>query len=357
MTGSIESVLTEARERRVFSGAAWSVGTADGPFERGMLGTTSWDGEPVDDDSRWDLASVTKAVVGLAVMSLVESGLLTLDDTIAEHLPDYAGTDKAGLTVRQLLTHTSGIPGQVPLYLQHPTRDALLAAIRELPLLSGPGPDVAYSSQGFIVLGLIAEMVTGQGLAELVQQRVCVPVGMTDTTFGLSDTLRRIAIATEDDPWRGLIVRGEVHDENAVVLGAAAGHAGLFSTLRDLESLGQALCADGAGRNGRLLSPETLRVMTTPMTDHLRLRRSLAWQGRDAADSPAGDLIGPNGYGHTGFTGTSLWVDPDAGRYVVLLTNRVHLSREGNGIVRVRRLVHNVSFALYAPAAPTGGRR
>jgi CubicO group peptidase (beta-lactamase class C family) len=345
MTGRIEAVLAEAREHRVFSAAAWSVGSALGSFERGMLGSTSWEGEPVGEDSRWDLASVTKAIVGLAVMSLVESGILTLDDTIAEHLPDYLGTDKARLTLRQLLTHTSGIPGQVPLYLEHPTRDALLTAIRELPLRSDPGTDVAYSSQGFIVLGLIAEAVTGQSLDRIVHDRVCAPVGMTGTTFGLPDSLRQIAVATENDPWRGQMVQGEVHDENAVVLGAPAGHAGLFSTLRDLESLGQALCANGAGRDGRLLAPATLRVMTTPMTDHLPLRRSLAWQGWDAVGSPAGDLIGPNGYGHTGFTGTSLWVDPDAGRFVVLLTNRVHPSRDGNGISRVRRLVHNIAFA------------
>jgi CubicO group peptidase (beta-lactamase class C family) len=349
MTGSIEAVLAEAREHRVFSGAAWSVGTADGPFERGMLGTRSWGGEPIDGDSRWDLASVTKVIVGLAVMSLVESGLLTLDDTIADHLADYVGTDKAELTVRQLLTHTSGIPGQVPLYLEHPTRDAMLAAIRELPLLSAPGTEVAYSSQGFILLGIIAETVTGRSLDQLVEERVCSPVGMAATTFGLPEELQHIAVATENDPWRKRIVQGEVHDENAVVLGAPAGHAGLFSTLADLESLGRTLCANGVGTAGRLLSPAALRTMTTPMTDHLRARRSLAWVGRDAADSSAGDLVGPNGYGHTGYTGTSLWVDPDVGRYAVLLTNRVHPSRDGDGISRVRRLVHNIAFALDAP--------
>lgn len=152
-------------------------------------------------------------------------------------------------------------------------------------------------------------------------------------------------MATEDCPWRGHIVQGQVHDENAVVLGGAAGHAGLFAPLADLEALGRTLCRKGSGEHGRLLSRSGYQVMTAPATEQLPLRRTLAWQGRDAVGCPGGDLIGENGYGHTGFTGTSLWVDPDRGLYVVLLTNRVHPSRSGTDIVRIRRLVHNIAFA------------
>jgi CubicO group peptidase (beta-lactamase class C family) len=345
MVDRIEAVLAEARDSEIFSAAAWSFGGAGGPQGRGMLGTQSWGGPALNENNRWDIASVTKPIVGLAVMSLIESGHLSLDDTIADHLPDYSHTDKAALTVSQLLTHTSGIPGQTPLFHWNQTRDQLLAAIRELPLLWPPDTDVAYSSQGFIVLGMIAESASGLDLDKLVRQRVTEPVGMPDTTFGLPENERCRAVATEDDPWRGRVVQGEVHDENAVVLEKAAGHAGIFSTLKDLETLGQALCAGGRGRGRRLLSRSGHELMIAPRTDHLRLRRSLAWQGRDASNCPAGDLIGPKGYGHTGFTGTSLWVDPDTGRYMLLLTNRVHPSRRNNGIARVRRLVHNIAFA------------
>lgn len=345
MLDSVQAVLFEARERGRFSAAAWSFGGADGPTERGMLGTLSWDGQPINETSRWDLASVTKPIVGLAVMSLVESGHLTLDDTIAEHLKDYAGTDKAMITVRQLLTHTSGLPGQVPLFRSHTTRDGMLTAIRELPLLSPPDTDVVYSSQGFIVLGLIAEAASGLRLDKLVGQRVSDPVAMTATTFGLPKSQRDQAVATECDLLRGGIIQGEVHDENAAVLGAPAGHAGLFSTLEDLEKLAQTLAAEGHGKNGRLLSRAGYLDMIEPKTDHLGLRRSLAWQGKDIVNSPAGDLIGPNGYGHTGFTGTSLWLDPDSARYAILLTNRVHPSRENSGIEQERRLVHNFAFS------------
>jgi CubicO group peptidase (beta-lactamase class C family) len=350
MTDRIAGILGAARDQQAFSAAAWSHGDARGPWERGLLGTLTWDGPEVVERSRWDLASVTKPIVAVAVMSLVESGHLTLDDMISEHLSDYVGGDKATLTVRDLLTHSSGIPGQIPLFHWNTTADQLLDAIRALPLLAPAGADVVYSSQGFIVLGLIAEAASGLSLEDLVRERVLAPAGMTDTSFGVPEHERSETVATEDDPWRGRIVQGEVHDENAVVLGRPAGHAGLFSTLADLEALGQALCAEGLGREGRVLSAATYEVMIAPRTDGLRLRRTYGWQGVDAAGSPGGDLIGPRGYGHTGFTGTSIWVDPDAGRYSVLLTNRVHPTRSSPAISRIRRLVNNVAFG----ALPAG---
>jgi CubicO group peptidase (beta-lactamase class C family) len=345
MTERVRDLLEDARKREIFSGAAWSFGTADGEVAGGVLGTTSWGGAPVDGDTVWDLASVTKPIVGLAVMSLVERGELDLDDTVADHLPQFAASDKAPLTVRQLLTHTSGIPGQVPMYRWCHTRDELLAAIRDVPVAFPAGTSVTYSSQGFVLLGLIAEAVSGIGLDALVAERVTTPVGMARTGFGVAPELRERAAATEDCPWRGRVVQGTVHDENAEVLGGVAGHAGLFAAVGDLARLGVALCRDGSAERGWLLSPATLALMIEPATDHLPLRRSLAWQGRDRVGSPAGDLAGPRTYGHTGFTGTCLWVDPDLGGYLVLLTNRVHPSREPRGFERVRRSIVNVAFA------------
>lgn len=353
MASRIEQILQLARSRRVFSGAAWSHGTANGVQGSGTIGTLAWGGPPVELDTWWDLASVTKPIVGLAVMSLLESGDLLLDDTIADHLPDYAATDKAVLTVRQLLTHTSGMPGQVPLYHWCSDREHMLEAIRNLPLQFEPGTDVTYSSQGFVILGLIAEAASGLPLEQLVEERVTRPAGMMRTSFGLPADLRDHAAATEDCAWRGRIVQGTVHDENAEVLGGTAGHAGLFAPLADLEALGRVLCADGRGPRGIVVSSAALATMTSPATEGLRLRRCLAWQGRDRYDSPAGDLVGARAYGHTGFTGTSLWIEPDLGRYVVLLTNRVHPSRAGQAIARVRRLVHNSAMG-YKSGTPAG---
>ncbi|MGW7566748.1 serine hydrolase domain-containing protein [Streptomyces tendae] len=346
---ALAELLAGGREQRIYSGAAWAVGGPGGPLDRGWTGTRSWAGPALDGDDVWDLASVTKPIAGLAVMALVERGALGLDDTVGAYLPDYRGGDKAELTVRQLLTHTSGIPGQVPLYRDHPTRAALLEAVRLLPLTAQPGTRVQYSSQGFIVLGLLAEAAAGEPLDALVERLVCAPLGLRDTVFCPDADRRARAVATEDCPWRGRPVVGEVHDENAVVLGGVGGHAGLFSTLADMERLGAALAAGGRG----LLRPDTFALMTAAHTDGLALRRALAWQGRDPVGSPAGEVFGPDSYGHTGFTGTSLWVDPATRRYAVLLTNRVHPARTGDGIVALRRAFHDAAAVL--PPVTAGG--
>ncbi|MBF8189930.1 beta-lactamase family protein [Nonomuraea sp. K274] len=333
----MRELLARARERREFSGAAWACGRSAGPLARGVLGTLSWDGDPVGDGTLWDLASVTKPIAGLAVMSLVESGDLTLDDPIAFHLPEYAGTDKAGITVFELLTHTSRIPGQQPLYRRCPTRRDLLDALVSLPLREAPG--VEYSSQGFMILGLIAESASGMPLDRLVRERVTAPLGMDDTRFVLSESDRARAAATEDCPWRGRVVRGTVHDENAEVLGGVAGHAGLFGTLDDLARLGRALCAGGPLGVPGVIGSRTLAVMTGTRTGG----RALAWQAYEPRLSSGGDLLTASAYGHNGFTGTSLWVDPELDFFAVLLTNRVHPSRSSDAIARIRRTFHNAA--------------
>lgn len=334
------SLLRRARAERAFSGAAWAVGTSAGVGRSGYVGTLRWDrDDPVGPDTLWDLASVTKPIVGLAVMSLVEEGLLRLDDPVAAHVPEYAGTDKAALTIEHLLTHTSGIPGQQPLFHDHPTRESLLAAVGALPLRFAAGTDVEYSSQGFIVLGQIAENAAGVSLDELVAARVTRPLAMTDTRYCPADLER--AAATENCPWRGRVVQGTVHDENAEVMGGIAPHAGLFATLPDMARLGAALCRGG------LLAEETLTEMIRPRTDHLRLRRSLAWQGREPRNSSSGKFLGDKAFGHTGFTGTSLWVDRDLDVFAVLLTNRVHPSRNSGAISRIRPLFHDAVLADY----------
>jgi CubicO group peptidase (beta-lactamase class C family) len=344
-------ILTEARGRRVCSGAAWSVGTADGPLDRGWTGTRSWQGAALDGGELWDLASVTKPIVGLAVMALAERGALDLGDRVGRHLPRFRDGDKVELTVRQLLAHTSGLPGGVPLYRDHPTRQALLDAIGRLPLRARPGVRVEYSSQGFMLLGLIAEAAAGRPLDELVDRLVCAPLGMTGTRFNPDAEGRARAVATEDCAWRGRVVTGEVHDENAVVLGGIAGHAGLFAPLADMERLGRAL----AGGARAVLRPETFALMTACHTEGLGPRRALAWQGQDPDGSPVGQSFGPGAYGHTGFTGTSVWTDPGTGRYAVLLTNRVHPTRTARGIEPLRRAFHDRAAGLPSPPAAAPG--
>lgn len=336
----LADLLAAARRQRVCSAAAWSVGTAEGVLDRGFTGTRSWGGPPVTGSESWDLASLTKPLVAIAALALVERGALRLDGTVADYLPDYRGGDKAGVTVHQLLTHTSGIAGGVPLYREHPTRERLLAALRLLPPRTAPDQRVEYSSQGFIVLGLIVEAAGGKPLDVLVRELVCEPAGLRDT--GFNPGAGSEAVATEHCAWRRRVVVGEVHDENALVLGGVAGHAGMFSTLADVERLGRLLLAGSPG----LLEPATHTLMTSCHTDGFELRRCMGWQAKDPVGCPAGDLLGPDSFGHTGFTGTSLWGDPALGRYFVLLTNRVHPSREHPGIDRLRVLFHDLAVRL-----------
>jgi CubicO group peptidase (beta-lactamase class C family) len=338
-------LLAAAHRARLFSGAAWSVGTLDGPVRRGLLGTLSWGGPPVRPDTLWDWASVTKPVVALATMWLVERGALGLAETVAEHLPEYATGELGPVTVEQLLTHTSGLPGRQPLWRRYPERESLLAAVRALPLRTAPGTAVDYSSAGFIVLGQVAEAASGMPLDRLVATAVTEPVGMPDTGFRPAARDRDRCAATEDCPWRGEVVQGSVHDENAVVLGGVAGHAGLFGTLDDLARLALAVLSGGGTVTGEWLAAPTLALMGRGHTDRLDLRRGLGWQGRDPHGSPFGDLSSPESYGHTGFTGTSIWLDPTLGRYAVLLTNRVHPSRDTPGMETVRRRFHNLAAA------------
>lgn len=343
---SIRSLLQKGRDQELFSAASWSVGDADGVIETGHLGTYAWDGEEITAQATYDLASVTKPIMGVMTMRLVEEGLISLDDTVDRFLPDFAGSNKSDLTIRQLLTHTSGMPGRVPMYRNNPDREAMIIALRELPLRNAPGEVVEYSSQGLMIIGLILEASGNGDLCVLLDQLVCGPAGLTGTEFRPRPERLPLIVATEDCPWRGRLVRGEVHDENAVVLGGVAGHAGLFSTADDLAALGRSLLR--AEQEGGLLSRRSMAVMTRQGRGEAPTVRPLGWWGNDLVGSSSGDLLGPRAYGHTGFTGTSLWIDPDGPRFYVLLTNRVHPSRERIGFASVRRRFHNLAASRHA---------
>ncbi|NED99241.1 serine hydrolase domain-containing protein [Phytoactinopolyspora halotolerans] len=344
---SIEELLGWGREREVYSAAAWSVGTAERELTGGAVGTRSWGVAPLTRTDLFDLASVTKPLVGIVIMALLERGVLTLSSTVGELLPSFQDTDKSDLTVRDLMLHTSGVPGQVPMYRSHPTREAMLEGLRILPLRRRPGEAVEYTSQGFILLGLMAESAAGVSLSALMDEYVSGPLGLESTRFRPGEEDRDRCVATEDCRWRGRVVVGEVHDENAVVLGGVTGHAGLFSSVDDMARLGRALVANLDRRV--LLHPVTFATMIENRTAALGEARGLAWQGIDPDGSPVGDLLSPEAFGHTGFTGTSLFVDPRLGRYFVLLTNRVHPSRERTGIRHIRQVFHNLAATTLNP--------
>jgi CubicO group peptidase (beta-lactamase class C family) len=333
----LERVLAEAVDQGSFPSCTYRVlhgGTVAG---EGVFGNA-----PAGLNTLYDLASVTKPLVMLGIMKLFEDGRLKLDDTASHFLPQMRRPDKEAITLRQLLTHSSGIPGQQPLYQRCATRAALLEAVYDLPLRNPPGTFVEYTSQGMMILGEIIEAITDMPMNRFLQRTFWEPLGLADLLFNPSPESAWRCAPTEDCPWRGGIVQGQVHDENAVVLGGIHAHAGLFGTAEAVSVVGQLLLNGGVYGGRRYLQPATVAVMTANHTRGLNLGRGLAWQCIDATGSPAGDLFSSDSFGHTGFTGTSIFVDPRRQIVFVLLTNRVHPSRENMGMVRVRPIAHNM---------------
>jgi CubicO group peptidase (beta-lactamase class C family) len=309
---------------------------------------------PMTVDAVFDLASLTKVVATLpVVLRLAGRGEIGLDHPVSRYLPPFSGQGGAGVagkdtvTVRQLLLHTSGLPGQRRYYQQlHDPAEILAAALAE-PLAAPPGTVFCYSDVGFINLGELAAAVAGRGLDELVQDVVCGPLGMTATRYlPPAGWAGRIAATEIVD---GVAKVGVVHDENAEILGRVAGHAGLFGTAADLaryaaawagDAGSGALALDGTGGDRGPFSglrAEALRCQT----EGLGGRRGLGWGLRGDTYDNMGDGWPASGAGHTGFTGTSLSVDPRSGLWAVLLTNAVHFGRgPEHSVVGLRKQVH-----------------
>ena len=297
------------------------------------------DAPAVAADTIYDLASLTKVVATTAMaMILVDEERLDLDSPVQDFLPRFTGAGKEKVTVRHLLTHSSGVDWWAPLYEEIEGQPAYVERIQAMELAYAPGSRSKYSDLGLILLGEILERVAGESLDAFVRRRVFEPLGMRDTLFRPgSELIERIA-PTENDPWRGRVVRGVVHDENAFALGGVAPHAGLFSTAGDLARFAQMMVNGGVFEHHRLFSRATALSFTrkagVPDSD-----RALGWDTKSPEGSSAGSLFSPNSYGHTGFTGTSIWIDPERELFVILLTNRVHPTRENKLIRRVRPAV------------------
>ncbi len=290
----------------------------------------------VEEDTIYDLASLTKVVATTTMaMIMVDEGRLDLDEKVQDYLPLFQGPGKEDVTVRQLLTHRSGLNWWAPLYEDAEGSEEYLERIQAMELVYEPGTDYMYSDLGIILLGEILQRVSGQPLEVFVQERIFGPLGMTDTLFAPGeDLLPRIA-PTEFDAWRGRLIRGEVHDENAFALGGVAPHAGLFSTAGDLARFCQMLVNGGVLEHHRIVSRETVELFTRRAGSDDSMR-ALGWDTKSPEKSSAGMFFSPRSFGHTGFTGTSIWIDPDRELFVVLLTNRVHPTRE-NPLIREAR--------------------
>ena len=352
---SIRQVLEAARADSAFPGAFAIVGNRGGVLAMHGVGTLDWKPSPTPDQHTiWDIASLTK-VVGMttALMQLVEQGKVDLDAPVQRYLPRFAGPGKDAVRVRHLLTHSSGLPSWRAIYKEAASPEAALPLVYATPLDTAPGLRYVYSDLGAILLGQIVERVSGQRLDRYLEQHVFRPLGMTETMYLPPEPLRERVAPTEVDPWRQRHLRGEVHDENASALGGVSGHAGLFSTGHDLARFARMLLNGGRLDGARVVQEGTLRRFTAPQ-DTAVSRRGLGWETATGQNS-GGRRLSARAFGHTGFTGTSLWVDPERDAFIILLTNRVNPTRENRKIGGVRvRLADAVMAAL--GAAPTTRR-
>ena len=319
------AVLAGIREG-LYPGAVVVIGRRDSILYARGYGHFTWNPAsrvPDPDSTLWDIASITKVVATAAsAMRLVDQGRLDLDAPVRRHLPRFAGGLKNKVTVRMLLDHTSGLKSYVPMYRKAGrSRTRMVNALYAQPLVRPPGDSAEYSDLNAMLLGLLVESVSGTSLDRFAEREVFGPLGMTETRFRPPARLkRRIAPA---GIWRGEPVPGDVNDQNAAAFGGVAGHAGVFSTGRDLARFAQVWLRDGVGTSGRWVQPATLRqfLIRGPRSG----TRLLGWDSPELnGEEPSiyGTLITQSAYGHTGFTGTELWVDPSHDLFLVFLTNR-----------------------------------
>ena len=358
----LHRLVSEAIADSAFPGAALAVGRGEVLSVLRGYGAFTYDDAPrVTPRSVFDLASLTKVVATTtAVMKLYDSGALRLDDPVARYIPAFADAGKASVTIRQLLTHTGGLIPFRPFYRQRPTPTQVVREILADSLIYEPGADYRYSDLGPIVLAWVVETISGQSFDDYTRQEIFEPLGMFDTGFrpvsraAWSD---EIVPTEQDNYFRRRLVQGVVHDETAYVLGGAAGNAGLFSTAADLARFAWMMSNEGRVGNTQFLKPETVRLFTTA-ADPDRHTRALGWDTRSLTGySSAGRHFGRFAYGHTGFTGTSMWIDPDQRLFVVLLTNRVYPTRDNSGHRPVRPAVADIAFEaiLTGPQLVTPG--
>ncbi|MBI4169421.1 MAG: serine hydrolase [Acidobacteria bacterium] len=367
MRGSAARVSEFLRERVAagdFPGACYLVAEGDRILAEGAFGHAVVAPEkiPATVETIWDLASLSKPLAGALIAALLRAeGALRLEDPLARHLPAWRVEDeREGITLLDLLTHRSGLPAWHPLYLHAAggDRKGRIAWLRGAAPASGPGKTVVYSDLGYILLGFALERIGGAPLDRLFDDRVARPLRLADLSYRPGPEKRRRIAATEDgnarerslagpegdryNGWRSGMIWGEVHDNNAHTLGGVSANAGLFGAARAVYLLARELIGSGTG----LLGEEGRSPLRTNLTAGGGEDRSAGFQMASSPGCSAGAALSRSAFGHTGFTGTSLWIDPETRRVYVLLTNRVHPRFRDIDMNAIRRAFHEVAAAL-----------
>jgi CubicO group peptidase (beta-lactamase class C family) len=335
-------ILREGVRDHVFPAASIAVQYRGALVALKAFGRFSYDSDSpaATSDSIFDLASVSKVVATTSMaMLLYQRGLLDLDAPVIAVVPEFSGEDsrRREVTLRMLLAHSSGLPAYEKLFLRCHTRDQLLNAVYAVPLANDPESKAEYSDVGFILLGIALERLTDEALASFCQREVFGPLGMAHTAFNPPDAWRSSIVPTADDrTFRHRIIQGEVQDENASVLGGVAGHAGVFSIAHDLAIFAGALLNGG----GNIFRPQTIEVFTRRQSLPGNTSRGLGWD-TPSAPSQSGKYLSTRAYGHLGYTGTSLWIDPEERLSITLLTNRTWPDCANQAIRQVRPRFHD----------------
>ncbi len=357
----VDSLLAEAIRDGAFPGACYAFGDAHEGVS-GSVGRQTYfeDAPPVDEDTLWDLASVSK-VVGTTTyaMMMLEQRRFELDQPVAEVLPELGRHDKQAITFRNLLLHDSGLVAFRPYYKRYRSPEAILEAIYDERLCYPTGSDSVYSDLNMILLAQALELLSGISMDVFLEKQVFAPLGMQRTGYNPGLGNPNCAPTENVEPWRlelrsargdrpvtqtpnvdqSLWIQGEVHDPNTFALGGVAGHAGLFSTIGDVSTFLQAML-----RSQFVAKPDSVAEFTRRQCE--KSTRGLGWDTKSSEGSSAGSRFGPRSFGHTGYTGTSVWADPDSGRFAVLLTNRVHPTSENIKIRDVRPAFHDAVWQV-----------
>ena len=343
-------VLNAAIAEQAFPAAVVEVGGATDVLWREAFGRLTYDADAAatSDDTVFDLASLTKVIATAPlVMQQVERGGMGLDDPFGQHLPTWRGLDREQVTIRDVLAHCAGLTAYLPFYRELSGRREFERAIVALPLEYVPRTQSIYSDLGFMLLAFALEDAGDTPLATRFDTLLGQMGIVERLQFNPPPQWRREIAPTGQDPWRGRLLVGEVDDDNAWALGGVAGHAGLFGTAAAVGAYARHLLQVLARRTGAFRR-DTLLTFITRRDDVLGSSRALAWDTM-LATSSCGSRMSPRAFGHTGFTGTSLWIDPDRAVYVVLLTNRVHPTRSNNAILKVRPAVHDAVIGAFGP--------
>jgi CubicO group peptidase (beta-lactamase class C family) len=340
LTARIDSIVAVALTERAAPGASVAVGRFGRLVHLRGYGTLDYAaGSPaVTATTLYDLASLTKVVATTTLaMILEEEHKLDLDRPVHLYLPEFNAADKAAITPRMLLTHSGGLEAGAPLYLKHRGRAEFLEQINARPVRATPGTTTVYSDWDMVVLQAVIERIAGVPLDRFAYERLFLPLGMDDTRFvpdTADATLRQRIAPTAIDTSRGGLLQGTVHDGNAWAIGGVAGHAGLFASARELATFAQMLLNGGSYNGTHILSPTTIARWTARQS--ATSTRSLGWD-TPAPGSSAGMYFSPRSFGHTGFTGTSIWIDPERSVFVVLLMNRVNSHGTSTRHAQLRR--------------------